>query len=379
MEIYVVGGWVRDTLMMKKPVDMDFVVTGATPEDLIEFGKSHKLTFKKVGADFPVYLDQHKREWALARKERKSGNGYKGFVCEFDPSVTIEEDLFRRDLTINAIASKVVAGSNGMLPSKELVDPYGGQEDISNKTLRHVSEHFKEDPVRVLRLARFMARFGPEFKVADETQAMVLEMCQKTNELQNLVPERIWAETEKALHEAHPYLFFKTLMETPACHIVYSSLPFKINEELFTSIEKAVLTKEKVALLFSRIRNNYDILHFQKFIPAKIMNFAFKYNRMVRRITLENYKKSPEFVCKMFKEFSVFKNEDLLKDMVLTAVNDDKKLFDSITCLYNIFVSIQKISYNNLTIEEQKSLVGPEIGAAIWNLRKEVIFNRFTE
>ena len=146
-----------------KPVDKDYVVTGATPEEMLALG------YQQVGANFPVFLHPETREeYALARTEVKNGNGYQGFECHFGPEVTLEEDLARRDLTINAMAKDIETG--------EIIDPFNGQEDIKNKVLRATTEHFKEDPVRVLRLARFLARFGPEWSVAPETTQFVLDL-----------------------------------------------------------------------------------------------------------------------------------------------------------------------------------------------------------
>lgn len=200
--IYLVGGAVRDQLLQLPDSDRDWVVVGATPDWLLEQG------FLPVGKDFPVFLHpQTKEEYALARIERKTGQGYKGFDCFFSPSVTLEEDLSRRDLTINAIAQR----SDGTL-----VDPFGGIQDIAHRTLRHVSMAFIEDPVRILRVARFYARFKPlGFKVAEETLALMQRMV-TLRELEHVTTERIWSETERALAEPYPWGFFEILEEVGA-------------------------------------------------------------------------------------------------------------------------------------------------------------------
>ncbi len=193
MEIYLVGGAVRDQLMGVEPKDKDWVVTGATPALMIELG------YTQVGADFPVFLHpQTGEEYALARTERKIGKGYHGFSVDFSPEVTIEEDLARRDLTINSMAMDI---------DGNLIDPYGGVEDMKNMLLRHTTEAFAEDPLRVVRLARFLARFGEDWHISNGT----IDLCRKISgrgELQELTPERVWKEMERALMEDHAHLFF---------------------------------------------------------------------------------------------------------------------------------------------------------------------------
>ncbi|WP_426662158.1 multifunctional CCA addition/repair protein [Rhodanobacter aciditrophus] len=207
MHIYLVGGAVRDKLLGRPEGDRDYVVTGARPEDLLALG------YQPVGRDFPVFL--HPRtgeEYALARTERKSGRGYHGFVFQADPAVTLEQDLARRDLSINAIAED----EHGTL-----IDPYGGVRDIEARVLRHVSAAFVEDPVRLLRVARFAARFAPlGFTVADETMALLRQMVAE-GEVDHLVPERVWAETRKALAEAQPSAFLRVLRGCGALCVLY--------------------------------------------------------------------------------------------------------------------------------------------------------------
>ncbi len=202
MQIYLVGGAIRDRLLGLPPGDNDWVVVGATAEEMLEQG------FKPVGRDFPVFLHPKTgEEYALARTERKSGRGYRGFVVDADPGVTIEQDLLRRDFTLNAIAQD----GDG-----NLIDPYGGVRDIEQRVLRHVGPAFVEDPLRVLRAARFMARFAPlGFRVADETLELMREIA-GSGELDALVPERVWQELRKALRSPRPSAFLSTLRETNA-------------------------------------------------------------------------------------------------------------------------------------------------------------------
>lgn len=199
METYLVGGGVRDHLLGLAIKDRDWVVVGSSPKEMLEQG------YQPVGKDFPVFLHpKTNEEYALARTERKTGPGYKGFSVHAAPDVTLEQDLERRDLTINAIAQ----AEDGTL-----IDPFNGQQDLKNKVLRHVSHAFIEDPVRVLRIARFAARFG--FTIADETKQLIQQMV-ADKELDHLVPERIWQELAKALATEQPSLFFMTLRDVGA-------------------------------------------------------------------------------------------------------------------------------------------------------------------
>ena len=210
MHIYLVGGAVRDTLLGRPLADHDHVVVGAMPEDLLALG------YKPVGKDFPVFLHPKTgEEYALARTERKTGRGYHGFVFQADATVTLEQDLARRDLTINAIAQD----EHGAL-----TDPYHGVRDIEARVLRHVSPAFVEDPVRVLRVARFAARFAPlGFTVAVETMALMQQMV-RDGEVDHLVPERVWAETRKALGEPQPSAFLRVLREAGALSVLFPEI-----------------------------------------------------------------------------------------------------------------------------------------------------------
>jgi tRNA nucleotidyltransferase (CCA-adding enzyme) len=210
MEIYLVGGAVRDKLLGLEVKDCDYVVVGATPEQMVAQG------FKPVGADFPVFLHpQTKQEYALARTERKSGRGYKGFKVYAAPDVTLEDDLRRRDLTINAMAQTADGA---------LIDPFNGADDLRKGILRHVSPAFTEDPVRVLRVARFAARYADrDFHVADTTLALMRQMVE-SGEVDHLVAERVWAETERALTEQQPTRFFQVLRECGALARVFPEI-----------------------------------------------------------------------------------------------------------------------------------------------------------
>ena len=210
MQVYLVGGAVRDHLLGHPYHEKDYVVVGATPEQLLAEG------YQPVGKDFPVFLHpKTKEEYALARTERKSGVGYHGFQFFTDTTVKLEEDLIRRDLTINAMAMD----ENGTV-----YDPYGGQQDLERKILRHVSDAFIEDPLRVLRVARFAARYAAYgFKIADETIQLMKNIA-KTGELDALTPERVWKETSRALMEDQADVYFQTLKECDALKILFPEI-----------------------------------------------------------------------------------------------------------------------------------------------------------
>lgn len=210
MEIYTVGGAVRDSLLGLAVNDRDWVVVGATPQEMLNLG------YQQVGKDFPVFLHPTTHEeYALARTERKSGSGYTGFTCYAAPDVSLEEDLLRRDLTINAIAQSC---------DGKLVDPYGGVADLNAKLLRHVSPAFREDPLRVLRLARFAARFYHlGFRIAPQTQALITEMVD-SGELNTLTAERVWLETEKALKTQSPDIYFRVLRSCGALAALFPEI-----------------------------------------------------------------------------------------------------------------------------------------------------------
>ena len=210
MKVFLVGGAVRDRLLGRQPHEHDYVVVGATPDEMIALG------YRPVGKDFPVFLHPATGEqYALARTERKTGPGYYGFETRFSPDVTLDDDLGRRDLTINAMARD---------EDGTLVDPHGGRADIEARVLRHVSASFVEDPLRVLRVARFAARFAPlGFTVAPETMELMRSIV-ASGEMTALVPERVWVETERALGEDRPTVYFEVLRDCGALAVLFPEI-----------------------------------------------------------------------------------------------------------------------------------------------------------
>ncbi|HGS5371082.1 TPA: multifunctional CCA addition/repair protein [Vibrio cholerae] len=242
MQIYLVGGAVRDQLLQLPVYDRDWVVVGSSPQAMLAAG------FQAVGKDFPVFLHPNsKEEHALARTERKTGVGYTGFACHYAPDVTLEDDLLRRDLTINAMAQD---------GSGQLIDPYGGQRDLAAKVLRHVSPAFVEDPLRVLRVARFAAKLHHlGFTVAEETMQLMAKIAQ-SGELQHLTAERVWQEWHKSLSTHHPEVFLQVLRDCGALAVVLPEIdrlfgvpqPEKWHPEIDTGIHTLMVAKQAAQL-----------------------------------------------------------------------------------------------------------------------------------
>ncbi len=253
MQTYLVGGAVRDRLLGLPVAERDWVVVGATP------GKLEALGYRRVGASFPVYLHpQTGEEHALARTERKTGPGYRGFEVCSAPDVTLEDDLRRRDLTINAMAEDAAG---------RILDPYGGQADLAARRLRHVSDAFREDPVRILRVARFAARFAPlGFTVAPETLQLMREMV-AAGEAAALVPERVWQETESAMSAARPDVFIATLRDCGALAVIFPEVdalwgvpqPAKWHPEIDTGVH-LLMALEQSALLSPKAEVRFAVL-----------------------------------------------------------------------------------------------------------------------
>lgn len=255
MKVYLVGGAVRDQLLGIPIKERDWVVVGAAPDELL------KQKFRRVGRDFPVFLHPETNdEYALARTERKSAPGYYGFECDFSATVTLEEDLARRDLTINAMA---------MDEQGTVIDPYHGQQDLQNKILRHVSPAFIEDPVRVLRVARFAARYHKlGFKLANETRMLMYAMVQR-GELSYLVPERVWQEMQRALTEENPEQFFLTLRSCDALKVVLPELntlfgipnPYQYHREIDSGVHTLMVLQAAVKLTPDPITRFAALVH----------------------------------------------------------------------------------------------------------------------
>lgn len=374
MKTYLVGGAVRDMLLGFDPKDKDYVVVGATVEDMTKAG------YQKVGADFPVFLHPVTGdEYALARKERSNGNGYHDFEVSFGVDVTLEEDLMRRDLTINAMAM-----DDGNNP----VDPFGGKKDLEDKVLRHVSNAFMEDPVRVLRVARFMARFGPEWSVNVNTYSLMVHMVNE-GMLDSLTPERVWKEVNRALTENHPDLFFKVLDKVGALKVIFPVLekmktveePLKYHPEGNTFDHTMLVLKEARKLtddpkvMFAALTHDFGktltdpkdypahhghentgVALVEKFSNDLKVPADFKKTAMVvckNHMKMKNLKdmKAKTFV-KMFVTMGAVSNPHLVDDLVTVAKADARgKLgFDNVDVsdkdmLKDLFMKFQSVKF----------------------------------
>ncbi|MDP5030223.1 MAG: multifunctional CCA addition/repair protein [Paraglaciecola sp.] len=269
MQVYLVGGAVRDKLLGLKIKDRDWVVVGATPKQMLD------LNYQQVGADFPVFLHpKSKEEYALARTERKTGQGYNGFECYAAQDVTLEQDLLRRDLTINAMA---------LDEHDHIVDPYHGQQDLIDKKLRHVSAAFIEDPLRVFRVARFAARYATlGFTIADETMALMQAICH-SGEIQHLSAERVWQETARSLSGPSPEIYIDVLKQCGALNVWFPELatlwgipnPEKWHPEIDTGVhtlmvlQQAAKLSEKLTVRFAALVHDLGKgLTPEKYLPS---------------------------------------------------------------------------------------------------------------
>ena len=355
---WLVGGAVRDMLLGREPKDRDYVVVGATPEEMIANG------YEQVGADFPVFL-KNGEEYALARKERKVGVGYNGFETEFDVSVTLEEDLLRRDLTINSIAYDAESGV--------FIDPCGGMEDLRNGVLRHTSEAFSEDPLRVLRVARFASRYS-HFVVDNATMDLMKDMV-KAGELASLTKERVVSEFEKAFSESDPMRFVSVLYLVGALKVVFPELSSIIGKmggnEFLSWCQKLYELKdarERLAFVFSHFGfSDVRWIATQMKFPKEVAELAEDFIDFKCR-----YNMTAETTVELFDSFRVghhperfWKVFDMFND-VYPGYEKDEKRAVSMLIDYNL-VTVSKY------VDEVVHLKGSAIGKFIKDRRIEVI------
>jgi tRNA nucleotidyltransferase (CCA-adding enzyme) len=400
VKIYKVGGCVRDHLLGLPIVDIDWVVTGTTVDNMRSAG------YQTVGKDFPVFLHpKTKQEYALARSERKTAPGYHGFDFNTDPTITIEQDLLRRDLTINAIAED---------EDGNLIDPYGGQADIEKRILRHVSDAFVEDPVRVLRVARFAARFNHlGFKLAPETIQLIREIG-TSGELGTLVAERVWSEMSRALGESNPSIFFKTLRE---CDVLASLFPeidnlygvpqtAKYHPEIDTGIHVMMALEKSAELNFDnetrfavlmhdlgKATTPTDILpshhgHEQRGVKL-VTSFCKRWkvpkaHTELALITTEYHTHihrafdlKPTTLLKLFTKTDVFRKPERFKKMLQACLSDVRGRTDFENNPYPQATFINqladKLCHADISQIIQSNLDGKALGEAIQNLRLDLI------
>lgn len=298
MQIYLVGGAVRDTLLDYPHSERDWVVVGATPEQLLALG------YQPVGKDFPVFLHpDSKEEYALARTERKTAPGYTGFACFASPEVTLEQDLLRRDLTINAMAQDA-AGN--------IIDPYGGQRDLAERKLRHVSPAFTEDPLRVLRVARFCARYAElGFSVASETLEL-MQTISHSGELQALPAERVWKELARALTEPAPEQFLAVLEQADALAIMMPEL-CQLSAHSIAALKRAAKNHAPLPICFALLFANIDPQHAEKFCrrlkaPKQHQQLALLVSR--HAIQYNTPPQSAEQLLELLEQLDAFRRPD---------------------------------------------------------------------
>lgn len=399
MKAYLVGGAVRDTLLKLPVRERDWVVIGETPEAMLARG------YTEVGKDFPVFLHpETKDEYALARIERKTSHGYKGFAVHATPDVNLEKDLLRRDLTINAMA---------LMDNGEIFDPYGGQEDLKNKIFRHISPAFCEDPVRVLRIARFCARYQHlGFSIAPETQKLMQQMVTQ-GEIDHLVPERVWAETVKALGEQSPAAYFQALRDCGALARIFPELdrlfgvpqPKKHHPEIDTGIhtlmvlEQAVLLSDKPTVRFAALvhdlgkaltpadkwpsHHGHETLGISALkklcqrlrVPNdfhKLAQHVMQYHTHSHRV----FELKPSTLCNTLAALGAFKAKNQLTDFLLACEADAKGRLGLESAPYpqaDYILAAQKAAKCITSSAVDSSLKGKEIGLAIHRLRTQEI------
>lgn len=400
METYLVGGAVRDKLLNYPFTEKDWVVIGESPESMIA------QNFIPVGKNFPVFLHPHTREeYALARTERKTSPGYTGFNFHATPDITLEQDLIRRDLTINAIA---------LSSSGQLIDPYGGQRDLERRILRHVSPAFNEDPVRILRIARFAARYAHlGFKIADETLSLMQQMALQ-GEINHLVAERVWAETHKALTENQPSHFFKALKNCDALAIIFPEInelfgvpqPKKFHPEIDTGIhtlltvdQAAQLTNDPATRFAALVHdlgkaktspNNWPSHRGHESLGLPILKqlchrlrIPKSYQTLALNVMMYHTSShkvmhlQPEKLAEILLNTGAFKKNNTLKNFLLACEADakgrkglEKKPYPQASFIQNAQQAALAINTKPFT---SGLLKGPEISAAIYQSRVQVI------
>lgn len=387
MQVFLVGGAVRDTLLHKPIKDKDFVVVGTTPQQMLEAG------FIQVGADFPVFLHPNThQEYALARTERKSGHGYKGFQIYADADVSLQDDLKRRDLTINAMAMQVNGLFDETLKDGNIIDPYGGLQDLKNKTLRHVSSAFCEDPLRVLRVARFYSRYYLDgFSIHSETLDMMKDLV-KNDELSHLSDERIWQESDRATQQNSPHIYWQTLWDIGA--IDKLSLAFSeswqhaptrqlVFDALALSAKMNASITQRIALLLFSLQTQPKTQHNKKqeLYDAQTLgkfNKIPKFHRQFAQQLVQNFSAltcidslSADELLELITTTQAHKDICKLQDLVSTS--QIWQLAKSQNLLKNAVELVQQISINDIPPDILSNLKGAAIGQYLNQMRQEKI------
>lgn len=359
MQVYLVGGAVRDQLLGLNVGERDWVVVGATPQQMEQLG------YRAVGKEFPVFLHpQSHEEYALARLERKTAPGYRGFVTEFSPEVTLEQDLLRRDLTINAMARAQAPGGN----AGALIDPYGGRADLERRQLRHVSTAFAEDPVRVLRVARFAARFASlGFEVAAETRALMQAMA-ANGEVGALVPERVWREMERALVERTPEAFLDTLADCGALPIVLPELRWEGEDR--EALRAAARASTDASVRFAALVAGSGLAEIESLCqrlraPARFSELALLCARLRQRLARAPAL-DPTDLLDLLEEADALRRPERFERLLLSsAARAPEASFDRLRSAAAAVAGV------TLPPERMRALAGAEIAAALRAARIE--------
>lgn len=398
MKTYLVGGAVRDKLLGHPAKDKDWVVVGATPKQLTDLG------YVQVGKDFPVFLHpKTKDEYALARTEKKDGIGYTGFTCDASPNISLEDDLKRRDLTINAMA---------MRPDGELIDPFNGRDDLANRILRHVSDAFIEDPLRVLRVARFAARFG-DFSIASETLELMQSIA-SSGELSCLTAERVWQELNRALSEPHPEGFFEVLRECNALEVIWPELdalwgvpnPAQHHPEICSGIhtmmvlQQAVKLSSELTVRFAALCHDLGKavtpkdelpshkMHETRGIPlvestCKRFKVPNDYKVLALKVcefhlhTHKAFELKPTTILKLFNQLDIWRKPEEFEDFLITCEADAKGRLGFENIAYPQATYLRQLAKlcQSVTAKPfiEKGVKGPDIKEAIDQARIKVI------
>ena len=364
MKIYLVGGAVRDYLLgiFTSQTEKDWVVIGSSPEEMLCLG------YKPAGKDFPVFLhpDTHE-EYALARTERKTAKGYHGFIFHASPDVTLEEDLQRRDLTVNAMAMES--------ESRHVIDPFGGQKDLSQKIFRHVSPAFIEDPVRILRLARFMARFGLSgFSIAPETVLLMKKIVEQ-GEVDALVSSRVWREMQRALSETCPEKFFETLYQcgaltklwprsnTDLSTIHYTKINYINADILLNSRETSMINFARLLLIFSV----QDIKYFCAYYPVPKDYTELALTANITRHFFEAEKLSSEDIINLLEKTDAYRRPERFKILLKVFEN-----FININIFQTAFTLTQVVAVDKWI---KDGITGKLLGEKIKQQRLQILEN----
>lgn len=377
IDVYLVGGAVRDALLKVDFHERDYVVVGATPEQLLEQG------FTAVGKDFPVFLHpKTQEEYALARTERKTGQGYTGFECYAQPDVTLEQDLFRRDLTINAIAQSKTG---------EIIDPWGGVRDLNLKVLRHVSPAFAEDPLRVLRAARFAARFHYlGFTIAEETYALMRHLV-SAGEMKTLVAERVWQETAKALATQTPSEYFFVLHRCGALEqLLDCTLPTKIDfpllEQTATATDDLILRYAAwvadLAMLSANSEQALQCTEKNLRAPNTYIDMARMFQRTLHLLAQPQL--SPDQVLAFYHASDAWRRPERFAQLELLCRTTYSSLAFTLTaCTFermnNLFTPVEKLRHMSVQPYIDQGLKGSAIGEALKQQRQEALLKHWDE